>query len=69
MRGLAFSSLRTGERYRLKNFGEEFRFELIKILPGEEFVLKDLTTLEEYRMSDLTQFGRGEDFEIREIRI
>ncbi len=67
MKGLAFSSLRTGKKYELTNFGEQFQFQITKMLP-RDFALKDLHTLEEYKMSDLTRFGTGEDFEIQEIR-
>lgn len=66
MKGLAFSSLRTGKKYQLTNFGETYRFRLEKIV-SRDFHLKDIYTLEHYKMSDLTQFGRGEDFEILEI--
>ncbi|GEM_PF-293554 len=65
MRGLAFSSLRVGERYRLINYGELFEFELISILDKDEFLLKDLFTLETYKMSQLIGFGKGDDLEIR----
>ena len=65
MSGLAFSSLRVGERYRLINYGELFEFELLKILDGNEFLLKDLFTLETYRMSQIIGFGKGNDLEIR----
>ncbi len=67
MKGLAFNSMRYGKRYRLINFGEKYEFEVVDINVGDEFTLKDLFTLEEYKMSDLTRFGKGEDFEIREI--
>ncbi|MCR9251078.1 MAG: hypothetical protein NXI20_11675 [bacterium] len=67
MKGLAFNSMRYGKRYRLINFGEKYEFEVVDIKVGDEFTLKDLFTLEEYNMSDLTRFGKGEDFEIREI--
>lgn len=59
--------MRYGKRYRLINFGEKYEFEVVDIRVGDEFTLKDLFTLEEYNMSDLTRFGKGEDFEIREI--
>ncbi len=65
MSGLAFSSLRVGERYRLTNYGEIFEFELLKILGENEFLLKDLFTLETYRMSQIIGFGKGNDLEIR----
>tara|TARA_A100001011_G_C13892763_1_gene667713 strand:- start:147 stop:350 length:204 start_codon:yes stop_codon:yes gene_type:complete len=65
MKGLAFSSLRVGKRYRLTNYGECFEFELISILGRDEFLLKDLITLETYTMSRLIGFGKGDDLEIR----
>ena len=67
MRGLAFSSLRVGKRYRLTNYGESYEFELISILARDEFLLKDLFTLETYKMSQLLGFGVGDDLEIRII--
>ena len=68
MKGLAFSSLRVGKKYRAVNYGESFEFELIRMQGKREFVLKDLVTLEKYTMSDITRFGMGKDFEIQEIR-
>ncbi len=67
MKGLSFSSLRVGKKYWAVNYGERFEFELHEIVNHKEFKLKDLHTLEIYYMSDITRFGTGEDFEIREI--
>ena len=47
------------------NYGELFEFELISILDKDEFLLKDLFTLEIYKMSQLIGFGKGDDLEIR----
>ncbi len=67
MKGLAYSSLRVGKKYKAVNYGEEFEFKLEKMIGKSEFELRDLTTLEKYYMSDITRFGIGKDFEIREI--
>ena len=67
MVGLAFSSMRVGENYRLINYGEESEFRLMEVLSSDEFKLQDIHTLEYYYMSDLTKFGKGDDFELREI--
>ncbi|MEM9340854.1 MAG: hypothetical protein AAGA66_19120 [Bacteroidota bacterium] len=67
MKGLAFSSMRVGKPYRLVNFGEKSEFTLIEVVGRSDYKLKDLHTLEHYHMSDLTRFGKGEDFELREI--
>lgn len=66
MKGLAFSSLRVGSKYRLINFGETTEFMIEKVF-NNDFDVKDLLTLERYKLKDLIKFGRGKDFEIREI--
>ncbi len=67
MKGLAFSSLRVGKKYRIINFGDTNEFEIEKILGYNDFAIKDLLTLERYRLHDLYKFGKGKDFEIREL--
>ena len=67
MRGLAFSSLRVGSKYRIINFGDRNEFIVEKVLPGGDFAVKDLLTLERYKLKDLIKFGRGKDFEISEM--
>lgn len=66
MKGLAFNSLRVGSKYKLINFGESTEFVIEKVL-GNDFAIKDLLTLERYKLKDLIKFGKGKDFEIREI--
>ncbi|MEL6559014.1 MAG: hypothetical protein AAFQ94_12570 [Bacteroidota bacterium] len=67
MKGLAFNSMRYGKKYSLVNFGELYEFEVVEIKTGDDFLLKDLFTLETYYMSDLIMYGKGDDFEIREL--
>ncbi len=67
MKGLSFNALRVGWKYRLVNFGDVYEFEILRALEGDNFRLKDLVTLEEYDLYDLVRFGRGKDFEVREI--
>lgn len=66
MAGLAFSALRVGHRYRLVNYAEVHEFVIEKALPGEDFWVKDVHTLERYQLKETLRFGRGKDFEIRE---
>lgn len=66
MKGLALSSLRVGKKYRLTNFGDINEF-VIEQVVGNDFAVKDLLTLERYRLKDLYKFGKGKDFEIREL--
>ena len=67
MSGMAFSSMRVGKKYRLINYGERSEFMLIEVIGNNDYELKDLSSMENYRMSELIQFGKGEDFELREI--
>ena len=67
MPGLSFGVLRNGKKYFLVNHGERFEFEIEYILANGDFKVKDLHTLERYQLFDLIRFGKGNDFEIREI--
>jgi hypothetical protein len=67
MAGLSFDVLRVGKKYRLVNFGDVYEFEIERILANSDFKVKDLHTLERYLLKDAVKFGRGKDFEIREI--
>ncbi len=67
MSGLAFSSMRVGKKYRLINYGEKSEFILQEVIGRNDYKLKDLFSMESYLMSELIQFGKGDDFELREI--
>lgn len=67
MPGLSFDVLRVGKKYLLINFSDKFEFVIEEILADGNFKLKDLHTLERMFMKDLIKFGKGKDFEIREI--
>ena len=67
MKGIAINVIRQGKKYRLINFGDKSEFEIIKVLENENFLVKDLTTVEFYEFNELIQFGKGSDFSIEEI--
>ena len=67
MAGLAFDVLRTGKKYRLVNFGETHEFIIESILGNGDFRVKDTLTLERYHLKELIRYGKGKDFEIREV--
>jgi hypothetical protein len=67
MAGLSFGALRTGKKYFLTNFGDRYEFQIENILSNGDFKVKDLHTLERYTIKDLIKFGKGKDFEIREL--
>ena len=69
MAGLSFDVLRVGKRYSLVNFGERYEFEIEKVLSNSDFKVKDIHTLERYRLQDTIKFGKGKDFEIRELEL
>lgn len=67
MRGPSLEVLRVGKKYRLKNFGEIHEFEIEARLGGQDYKVKDLLTLERYRLKELVNYGKGNDFEVEEI--
>jgi hypothetical protein len=67
MAGLSFGTLRAGKKYFLINFGDRYEFQIENILTNGDFKVKDLHTLERYTIKDLIKFGKGKDFEIREL--
>jgi hypothetical protein len=67
MAGLSFDVLRVGKKYRLVNLDDTYEFEIERILSNGDFKVKDLHTLERYLLKDTIKFGRGKDFEIREL--
>lgn len=67
MKGLSFDVLRVGKKYKLINYGERHDFIIEEILSNRDFAVKDIHTLERYALKDLIKYGRGNDFEIREL--
>lgn len=49
------------------NYSDVYDFEIERALLREDFLVKDLHTLERYKLKDVIKFGRGNDFEIREL--
>ena len=67
MEGLSFNVLRNGKKYRLTNYGETHEFVVEQILADGDFRVKDLLTLERYRLKDLIKYGKGKDFSLEDI--
>ncbi|UXX78957.1 hypothetical protein N7E81_16510 [Reichenbachiella carrageenanivorans] len=63
---IALDNIRTNKKYVLTNYGEQFEFSVVEIKSDQEFLLKDINTLEHYYMSELIGRGRGKDFSIWE---
>lgn len=49
------------------NYGERHEVEIEERLVNGDFNVKDLHTLERFILSDLYRFGKGKDFEIRDL--
>ena len=67
MAGLSFDVLRVGKKYRLVNYDDRYEFVIEKILSNGDFKVKDLHTLERYLLKETIKFGKGKDFEIRDL--
>lgn len=67
MAGLSFDVLRTGKKYRLINFGETHEFVVESVLANGDFKVKDLLTLERYKLKDLIRYGTGKDFMLEDL--
>lgn len=61
------NNLRVGKCYFLKNYGETTSFMVLTKTEEDDFQIKDLLSLEIYSFSKLISFGRGNDFELKEI--
>lgn len=67
MAGISFDVLRAGKKYRLTNYGETHDFVVEQVLANGDFTVKDLLTLERYRLTDLIKYGKGRDFLLEDI--
>jgi len=64
---LSFDTLRTGNKYYLQNYGEKTEFEIMKVIGENDFLIKDLLTLDTYLLSDLVKYGKGDDYALWEL--
>jgi len=64
---ISFDTLRVGKKYFLINLGERCDFEVMEKLSNQNFKLKDIHTLEMYELADLIKYGRGKDYDLREM--
>ncbi|WKV12874.1 hypothetical protein [Marivirga harenae] len=64
---ISIETVRVGKDYYMVNYGEVHEFKVTNATGYKDFICKDLTTLEEYTLSELTAYGKGKDFEFYEI--
>ncbi len=66
---MSLDNLRVGKHYRLLNYGEASEFEVLEVLEDGDFRVKDLLSLDEYRLSKLVEYGTSDDFDIEELPV
>ncbi len=64
---MSFDNIRTGGIYYLRNYREEYTFEVLEVMDGGDYKLKDIKTLEIYYINDLIRYGKGEDYKFEEV--
>ncbi len=64
---LSFDNLRVGKKYHLYNYGETSEFEVLERLREDDYKVRDLVSMDIYRLSDLVKYGMSDDFDIAEI--
>ena len=64
---ISIDTLRVGHKYTLTNFGETVDFELIRIENEDDYIIRDLYSLEVYNLRVLTDYGKGKDYDLVEI--
>ena len=64
---MSFDNLRVGKHYWLTNYGDVSEFVVLEVLE-DDFLVKDLLSLDTYRLSKLVEYGTSDDFDIEELR-
>ena len=64
---ISIDSVRVGKKYSLRNIREYHEFRTVKALGEKDFLCEDIHTLERYLLSDLTAYGKGNDYEFFEL--
>ena len=64
---ISIDNLRKGKKYRLKNYGEEFEFQVVEMPEEGVYKVKDLTTLDTYLLHELVKYGKGKDYDLEEL--
>ena len=60
---ISIETVRVGKRYVLLNYGEQHEFDVVKAVGEKDFLCKDLNSLEQFKLSELTQYGKGKDYD------
>lgn len=63
---LSSTNLRKGQKYKITNYGESMIFEVMDF-KGRDLKIKNSETLETLFLNELTQYGKGKDYELIDL--
>jgi len=63
---LSIDNLRKGYVYQITNHGEKHEFEVLEFTE-DDYLVKNITTLEKFNLKELTQYGLGKDYELIDL--
>ncbi len=63
---LSSTNLRKGQKYKITNYGESMIFEVMDF-KGRDLKIKNSETLEILFLNELTQYGKGKDYELIDL--
>jgi len=64
---ISLDTIRIGKKYYIINYGEKHEFIVLKRIAENNFLIKDLLTLEKYELQEFIAYGKGSDFELFEL--
>ena len=64
---IQFGNIRIGKKYFIRNYGDEFHFQVQARRGETDYLLKDLNTIETFLLSDVLKYGKGKDLVFKNI--
>lgn len=66
---MSFDNIRVGQVYYLRNYGEEFTFEVLEVMANGDYRVKDVNSLEIFFINELIKYGKGNDYAFGEASL
>lgn len=64
---ISLDTIRIGKKYYIINYGERHEFIVLKRIAENNYLIKDLLSLEKYELQEFIAYGKGADFELFEL--
>ncbi|MGN6648306.1 MAG: hypothetical protein ACTHJT_17405 [Cytophaga sp.] len=64
---ISLDTIRIGKKYYIINYGERHEFIVLRRIAENNYLVKDLLTLEKYELQEFIVYGKGDDFELFEL--